>query len=224
MIVSSLRRRLPRATIVWLAVATGCAALAFGLVRDLAARAAEGGPAPTATVVVAARDVEAGHALEVDDLALAPVPLPEPPAALDDVSRAIGKVTVTPLLAGETVTATRLAEGGGSLAIDVPPGFLGVTLGVSAVPEGLVPGDRVDVLATFSSARPYTTTVADDVAVLRVPGQGSGAFGAAGGTERIVVVVAPEIARQLVHAGATGALAIAVRGYEPVPVAPTGDG
>jgi Flp pilus assembly protein CpaB len=208
---------------VWFLVALACAGLAFVSVRALAARAAASGPARTVPVVVAARDLEAGSLLAVDDLKLADVPDPAPPASLTDPSTAVGALAVTPFVAGEPVTSTRLAEPAGPLVARVPPGLLGVTVTARTVPEGLVAGDRVDVLATYTSARPYTTTVATDVTVLDVPSQGGG-FATAGGGRDVVLLASPEVARQLVQASATGVLAIAVRGYETVPLAVPADG
>jgi Flp pilus assembly protein CpaB len=214
----SLRRRLPRSSILWFLLAFGCAALAFVLVRDLATRAGGAPVTATVSVVVAARDLQAGWELTAGDVELAEMPMPAGPAALTAVADAIGRVTVTPLVTGEAVTATRLAEAGGPLVTSVPPGLLGVTLGVEALPNGLVPGDRIDVLATFTSARPYTTTVAEDVPVLRVPRGGDGAFDAGASEAQVLIVASPEVARQLVQADATGVLAIAVRGSDPVAV------
>jgi Flp pilus assembly protein CpaB len=215
----SLRRRIPRSAALWFVLAGVCAVTAFVLVRDLAARARSAGPTPTIAVVVAASDLPAGHELGTDDVELVEIPSPAPPAAVVDPSDVVGAVTVTPFRAGETVSMTRLATRGGPLVVEVPPGMLGVTLGVEALPDGLQPGDRIDVLATYTSARPYTTTVATDVPVLDMPGVGGGLAAAGTSGSRILVIASPEIARQLVQANATGTLAVAVRGYEPLPVA-----
>lgn len=213
-----LRRRLPRAAVIWFVVAGGCAALAFVSVRDLAARAAAGEGVPTAPLVVVARDVVAGSLLGPDDLQVAEVVEPVPPGSLTDPAEAAGALAVTPFVAGEVVTRTRIAQPGSALAARIPPGFLGVTIAVGALPEGLSAGDRVDVLATFTSARPYTASVASDVPVLHVPSSSDAAFGAAAEGAEILVLASPEVARQLVQANATGALAVAVRGYEPLAV------
>lgn len=220
----SLRRRVPRASILWALTSLGCAVLAFIVVRDLADRAARPGDrAATVPVVVAAGDLAPGHELTAEDLEMAELPSPAPPAGIVDVAEALGRVTVTPFLAGEPITVTRLAEDGGALVASVPPGALGVVLRVDALPDGLAPGDRVDVLATFTAARPYTTTVAEDVTVLQVPAPGQGPLGTGSGGTQVVVVASPEVARQLVQASATGTVAIAVRGYEPAS-APWPDG
>lgn len=218
-----LRRRLPRAAVIWFVVAGGCAALAFVSVRDLAARAAAGEGVPTAPLVVVARDVDAGSLLGPDDLQVAEVAEPVPPGSLTDPAEAAGALAVTPFVAGEVVTWTRVAQPGSALAARIPPGLLGVTIAVGALPEGLSAGDRVDVLATFTSARPYTTSVASDVTVLHVPASGGTGFGAAAEGAEVLVLASPEVARQLVQANATGVLAVAVRGFEPLAVAPGDD-
>lgn len=211
----SLRRRLPRATVAWFAVAAMCGVLALVSVRDVARRAAIEDRAPTVTVVIAAGDIPAGTLVEADQLTAGPVAAPGPPGALTDPRSVTGALALTSFVEGEPVTSSRLARPAGPLVSRVPPGLLGVPIAVAALPEGLRAGDRVDVLATFTTARPYTTTVATDVAVLGV-GAGGGAGPLTDGGDRgLLVLTSPEVARQLVQAAATGSLAIAVRGYEP---------
>ncbi|MGZ4149476.1 MAG: Flp pilus assembly protein CpaB, partial [Actinomycetota bacterium] len=152
--------------------------------------------------------------LAAEDVTTGTVPDPPPPGALTDVADAIGRVAVTPFLAGEPVVQTRLAEDGGALTASVPAGEVAVTLGIESVPDGLSAGDRVDVLATYTAARPYTSTVAEDLRVLKVQRADGGSFGpGAAATTRVTFVTAPEVARALVGADATATLAIAVRGY-----------
>lgn len=208
---------------VWFVVAGGCAALSFVSVRDLAARAAAGDRVPTTPLVVVARDVAAGSLVGPDDLQVAEVEEPAPPGSLTDPAEAEGALALTPFVTGEVVTRTRVAQPGSALAARIPPGLLGVTIAVGALPEGLSAGDRVDVLATFTSARPYTTSVASDVTVLHVPTSGGTGFGATADGAEMLVLASPEVARQLVQANATGTLAVAVRGYEPLTVS-QGDG
>lgn len=218
----SLRRRLPRASVLWFVVAGGCAALAFAGVRDLSARAAATASVPTTAVVVAAHDLDGGTVLDADDLRVTEVPDPAPPGALRGTADAVGALAVTPFVAGEVVTQTRLAQPGSALAARIPSGMLGVPIAVETLPEGVSAGDRVDVLATFTATRPYTTSVASDVPVLAVP-TGEGFAGGARGAE-LLVLASPEVARQLVQASATGTLAVAVRGVEPLAANPGGDG
>lgn len=202
-------------------LAGACALAAFVVVRGLAERAASAGTpeAGTVSVVVAARDVAAGATLTAEDLTTGDVPAPAPVAALTDVTEAVGRVAVTPFLAGEPVSTTRLARDGGALTVSVPAGEVAVTLGVESVPDGLSAGDHVDVLATYTAARPYTSTVAGDLRVLTVERAEGGSFGAGPtAVARITFVTAPEVARALVGADATATLALAVRGYASVVV------
>jgi Flp pilus assembly protein CpaB len=200
-------------------VAGMCALGAFVVVRGLAERAASAGTPQVGavTLVVTARDVAAGATLTADDVTTGEVVGPAPPGALTDVAAAVGRVAVTPFLAGEAITATRLAEGGGKLTVSVPAGEVAVTLGVESVPDGLSAGDRVDVLATYTAARPYTSTVAEDLRVLTVRSADGGSFGAgSAAVTRITFVTTPDIARALVGADATATLALAVRGSTSV--------
>ena len=205
------------------ALAGVCALAAFLVVRGLAERAASAGARATRTVsvVVTARDVAAGATLTAEDVTTGEVPEPAPAAALTEAAAAVGHVAVTPFLAGEAVTATRLAQDGGALTVSVPAGQVAVTLGVESVPDGLSAGDHVDVLATYTAARPYTSTVAEDLRVLAVRRADGGSFGAGSAAlTRITFVTAPEVARALVGADATATLALAVHGYTSVVGAP----
>lgn len=224
MVLPSLRRRLPRAAVAWFVVASVCATLAYAAVRDLARRAAAAAPAPSVSIVATAEDIAAGSVLEADLLTVVDVPGPGPVGAFTDPGSVVGALAVTSFAEGEPVTAPRLAQSGGSLVARVPPGLLGVPVPVAALPDGLASGDRVDVLATFTTARPYTTVVATDVTVLDVGGSGGGSLGTGGNTHQVLVLASPEVARQLVQAAATGSVAVAVRGYQPLAVAPESDG
>jgi Flp pilus assembly protein CpaB len=184
---------------------------AFALVRQEAERATAG--SERAQVVVAARDLEPGITLTAADVVIGPV-AEAPPAALASVDLAIGHTTVTPFLEGEVIALTRLAEAGGPLTVSLPPGLVGMTVAPDSVPQGLAAGDRVDVLATFAAARPYTSVVAEGVGVIDVA-EGEG-FGGSGGGTQVMLVLDPATARSLAQAQATGTLAIAVRGYVPL--------
>jgi pilus assembly protein CpaB len=208
----SLRRRTPTSSkVLWMLAAT-CAAISFALVRGEASRAAAAGDAPEIPVVVAAHDIDAGSSLGDGDLTVRSVPpAAELPATFATPDGAIGRVTVTSFLAGEPITSTRLAAVGGALASSLPPGAVAVTLGVDAAPDGLVAGDHVDVFATYAGARPYTTTVAEDVRVLAIAGGDGATFAVSERGTRITFTAAPEVARTLAGADASAVLAIALR-------------
>ena len=90
-------------------------------------------------------------------------------------------------------------------------------------PPGITAGDRVDVYATYATARPYTAVVADDVAVLGVDRSASD-LGGGGGVGALTVAVDAFTAQELARADATAVLAVAVRGYVPVTIVPSGLG
>jgi len=207
----SLRRRIPTSSKVLWTLAATCAAISFVLVRGEASRAATS-DASEIPVVVAAHDIDAGSALGGDDLIVRSVPpAAELPATFAAPDAAIGRVAVTSFLAGEPITSTRLAAVGGALASSLPPGSVAVTLGVDAAPDGLVAGDHVDVFATYAGARPYTTTVAEDVRVLAIGAGDGGAFAVSERGTRITFTAAPDIARTLAGADASAVLALALR-------------
>jgi Flp pilus assembly protein CpaB len=215
----SLRRKLPTSSIVTFVLAGTAGVSAFLLVQGATSHAQLNlGESSGTVVVVLAHDVAPGTALTDSDISLAEMIEP-PPTAFTDPSRAIGLVTVTPFVAGEAVTSTRMASGGGRLTVSVPPGLVGITLTVETAPEGLAAGDHVDILATYTTARPYTTMVAEGLRVLAVANGGATVDGRSESV-RLTFATTPEIARSLVGADATAVLAAAVRGYEPVTTEP----
>lgn len=208
------RRRLPPSSVVTFLVAGVCAALAFVLVRaEIAGGRAEA--APTVTVIVAARDLEAGVVLTATDLAERSLDAAfAPPGAIVRIEDAVQRVTVTPFLEGEVLSRTRLASGAGPASIGVPPGSVAVMIIPDLTPPGIGPGDRVDVLATYTTARPYTATAAAGAIVLAV-GRDGGAFGDGAG---LTLLTDPFTAAELARADATAHLTVAVLGYEPMSV------
>ena len=87
---------------------------------------------------------------------------------------------------------------------------------MDAVPEGLVVGDHVDVFATYAGARPYTSTVAEDVRVLAIASEDGGAFAVTEEGTKITFIATPEVARALAGADASAILALALRGPSSV--------
>jgi Flp pilus assembly protein CpaB len=143
----------------------------------------------TTSVVVARVDIPERTlftASNVPDL-LATRQLPSeavPLGALRGVVDAVGKATLQPLLAGEIVmnTPDRLASGEGftarpSAAIPRDKVALAITAGESvSVAGALLPGDRVDIIATWTAPGEETIaqTIFPDVRVFAVgPWQGS---------------------------------------------------
>jgi Flp pilus assembly protein CpaB len=103
-----------------------------------------------------------------------------PPGTIQQVSKAAGRVALSDLAPGEVVTETRLARvRAGPVASLVPEGLRAFAVPTSLPSGAVVPGDRVDVLATFASGQPHTETVVAGVEVLFVLG-GDASEGAIG--------------------------------------------
>jgi pilus assembly protein CpaB len=218
------RRRWPRSTKLFLAAgllcALGAGAIVHGSVsRSRAAFAVTGPPVP---VVVAARSVARGDALTGDDLVIGSLPGGTvPPGAFHDLAGILGRITLTDLAPGEVVTITRLAPGAGPLAALVPPGLRAVPIVVPVLPPGLVPGDRVDVMATFGEGRTYTETAGRDLEILVVPGNSStSGLGAGAGGSVLVVLADTLTTSRIARASGFAVLSVAVVGPSPAPNPP----
>lgn len=171
------------------------------LVTVAAARTPPGGP--LVAVVVAARDLPAGHRVASGDVGVALLPRGLAPAAPEgDPARVAGRVLAGPVGAGEPVTQRRLT--GPGLLAGQPPGQVAAHVALADVGALAMvrPGDRVDLLG------PRGETVAGDVLVLAVDGSGAAsrsvALGpVAGATGLVVGLTAPEASR-LAAAGVGG--------------------
>jgi Flp pilus assembly protein CpaB len=216
---SSVRRRLPLSSKVYLGFAAACAVAAFGVARGEASRSS--GPrsdGPTVPVVVAAHDLPGGLTLGEDDLRVQRMPATwAPVGALASPDLVAGSVLTARIAAGEAVTASRVARS--ILAGSVAEGRVAVTAVFASVPAGLTVADRVDAFATFGGARPFTTIAGEDLRVLRIDPAVAGLGGRDG--IRVTLDVDPSTARQLMEAAATGTLALAVRGMVSVTASPS---
>ena len=215
-----LRRRPPRSTLVFLIAAAGCAFGAFSLMRGYAVQLEALRPAtgPVVPVLVAVHDVERNATLTAGDVEIAELPeRVAPVGALREPTDAIGRITITALAAGEAVTVTRLVGGdGGDLASLVPPGLRAVPIEVASVPDGLVAGDRIDVLATYGEGRMYAETVGRELELLVAPGGagGSSVGGAAGDGTQLVVLADTATTTRLARSSVASVLSIAVVGVD----------
>lgn len=147
----------------WLAAGATAAAVASAL-QVLAPQPEAGRP-----VVVAARDVPAGAALQRADLTLAARPPGElPEAAVARVDDAVGRVVSAPLTAREVLTDSRLV--GPGLLLGQPPSAVAAPVRVAdpAAAALLHAGSRVDVLVAVEGAR-RARTVARGATVLARP-------------------------------------------------------
>jgi Flp pilus assembly protein CpaB len=111
-------------------------------------------------VVIAARDVDATHALVAEDLTVVAMPSDAIPAgALGDAASAIGKMPRAPLWRGQVVLGLALSDEGAAFhtGLVLPTGMRAVALPMSsaaqAVGGAIVPGARVDVIAVPLAGR-----------------------------------------------------------------------
>jgi pilus assembly protein CpaB len=215
------RRKLPRSSFVLLSVAVATALLAALAMRAYARHldvARPDGGAPTDVVSVAG-PVSRGTVLTEDVLAVVTMPARfAPVGAVRSLERAIGRIAVTDLAAGEVLTELRLAgTRSGPTASLVPAGMRAVQIPVIAA-AGVKPGDLVDVIATFGGGGAHTEVTGEALEVLVVDrgGGGGASFGgatsASSGGVGLIVLVTPDVAERLAFASAFGTLSVAVRG------------
>lgn len=151
------------------------ALLALKVVRGKAAAPVH---ASSVRIVAAKAELAPGHTLSGDDLVLAPIEAKAPPPNTStDPARLVGRVILTPMVAGEPVLETQLAPAGtaGGLSALVPDGMRAISVDTtdsSGLVGLLTPGCRVDVVTTAistSSSEPAMSRIlAQDVTVLAV--------------------------------------------------------
>lgn len=114
----------------------------------------------TTPVLVAARDLPAGHRLTADDLAVEDVRLPAGQLALAvpaaDRDGIVGRVLTGPVVGGELLVAARLGDG---LVLGPDDAAVTVPIRADSVYPRLRPGDAVAVLATRDRGKPTSQTM-----------------------------------------------------------------
>lgn len=166
-------------------------------------------PAPTVTVLTAARDLPGGATLRADDVV--PVEFAEgtAPSGGTTARRAVGRVLAAPLRRGEPVTDVRLVGPG---LLEGHPGLVAapVVLPDPAVVELLRVGDRVDLLvADPRSGRAERVVAAAPVIALPEPSD----TGTAGAPGRVVLLgVPPSDADDVAAASVRGYLSVTLSG------------
>jgi pilus assembly protein CpaB len=128
----------------------------------------------TLSVVVAAEDITFGTRLKPEHLRLAPFPIDAVPAsAYTVVDSVLGQTTKVFLVKGEPVLAPKLSTAGGGLSVRIPESMRASSVKVnevSGVSGFILPGDRVDVLATFDNTgkvgSSVTKTILQDLEIL----------------------------------------------------------
>ena len=155
-------------------------AVALGLVAMVVARKAlrpapAGPPANTVAVVVAKRDVPAGHELKAEDMAVIRLPNEAAPArGFRAVPDAVGRAVTVPIVKGQAVVESMLASAGSGsgIAALIPPGMRAITLEINeftGLAGMLAPGARVDVICSLrdeKSQQPMARTILQNIKVL----------------------------------------------------------
>jgi pilus assembly protein CpaB len=210
-----MRRRRPRTSGVLLflslAVAVAATLALESHLRRVEARVAEAGPGRPVVVTTVA--LARGSVLEPDALGIREVPAEfAPPGALSNLSQAAGRTLAADVEAGEILTRARLAGIGGPVASLVPPGLVAIPITTTLPAGSLIPGDRVDVLATYPT-RPFAETVAEAAEVLAVARSGvSDELGTLASS--VTLLVSPDVAERLAHARAFADIALAIGAAE----------
>lgn len=163
-------------SILVLAVALGfLAALAgYAGLKATAAQVAQNTSKGFVPVVVAATDLTFGTKLDRAQLRVAKYPKESVPVgAFSDIDSVAGQTSKIFLAGKEPITATKLSSRGGGLSMLVRPGFRATSLEVnqvSGVSGFVLPGDRVDVLATVdgrgANMEAVTRTILQNAEVL----------------------------------------------------------
>jgi Flp pilus assembly protein CpaB len=174
----------------------------------------------TTSVLVAARDLPAGHVLTSSDIAVEQVRLDGNLSSLaiseTELSQAVGRTTSGPVYAGEMVVWQDLA---GGPAIGPDEVAMTVPVEADAVYAGLRPGDAVSLLATEEqrTAGSQTVTLLErtvvyDVSYEAAPvsiGRGSGNDDGRG-LKNVTLVVPRAEAERVAHATVNGTLTLAL--------------
>lgn len=159
------------------------------------------------SVLAAARELAPGVPLTSADLQRLDLPAAAVPAgALTAADQAVGQLVSGPVRRGEALTDVRLVGAG---LVPRTGGLVAAPVRLADAAEAalLHTGDRVDVLATPTTATgpPVAVAVARGVQVLAVPGPGATGDGAL-----VVVAADPAVAARLAGAPVSSRLSVTV--------------
>jgi pilus assembly protein CpaB len=133
---------------------------------------------PGQTIVVAARNLDRGAALQTADVKLAAWGTPvTPPGALTALNQVDGLTLIAPLMENEPVLQSHVASrtSGAGAGLGIAPGMRAVSIHATdsvGVVSLLRPGHKVDVqLVSSSGALPELRTILQNVEVLAVSSQ-----------------------------------------------------
>ncbi|WP_394558504.1 Flp pilus assembly protein CpaB [Aquipseudomonas alcaligenes] len=187
------------------------------------------------SVMVAAVEIPFGTMLEAQHVSQVRMPKgTAPDDSFDSPDKAIGKIATFSMLRGDILRSARLAEhlGGSTLASLIETDKRAVSVRVDdvvGVAGFLLPGNRVDVLATkkSSNANAQSETILEDLRVLAVDQTSSTDKTQPVVVRAVTLEMTPEEAEVLVKAMAEGRLQLALRNPldnqkrppEPAPVA-----
>jgi len=138
--------------------------LAYGTYNVINAQPAQAAPAPTDPVVVAAADLPLGSEIEADDVKVVNFPKGQAPeGAYTDVKSVVGLGVMASMVRNEVVIPGKLAtkEAGVGLPPVIPEGMRAVSVRVNevvGVAGYVLPGNRVDVVATASPTDQHSDT------------------------------------------------------------------
>jgi pilus assembly protein CpaB len=156
-----------RVFLVLLLALTAGGALAYGTYNFVQRPIIQSGPSiPTQPVVVAATDLPLGTELASDDLRVIEWPASAvPQQVFGDPNDVIGRGLIAPVFENEPILPVKLAsiEEGAGLPPIIPPGLRAVSVRVNeviGVAGYVVPGTRVDVVATVSPSPNQQDTTA----------------------------------------------------------------
>ena len=134
-----------------------------------------------------------------------------------------GRTTLHRIKAKEQIrTSDLLGEGqNAGLSMDIPAGMRAIAIGageVMAVGSTVKPGDRIDILATYTDPVAHQETtqmILQNVLVLAVNKGDTDQQGKTGAKSSMTLAVKPEEAELLTAADRAGALRVALRGPMP---------
>ena len=156
-----MRNRIFAVLVIAILAGGGLAYATYDFVNNKPARQAS---APTQPVVVAAADLQLGAELKKEDLAVIQFPQGKAPeGAFANPSDLVGRGVIVPIVKNELILGTKLAskEAGSGLPPVIPEGMRAVSVRVNevvGVAGYVLPGNRVDVIATASPTNQPTDT------------------------------------------------------------------
>lgn len=211
-------------SLVLLVMALGCGFVAMlGVQQIMSGEKAK--PKDVVPVLVARQEIDPGAPIDPATVSFEERPRELVPAgAVTEIAQYEGRGLKGKAYPGEVILQAKLGEKGKfGVALSIPPGMRVVTVPVNmtAVHSGMIrPGDRVDVLVTYTTRKPgqaetsRTKTVLEYIevfAVDRIREADADDAGKGAKAENLSVLVTPEQASVLMLASNKGKLQMALR-------------